>query len=81
VTTFLIALADSPKLRDKYRDPERRQRLLQQWDLAEHPAFQEGATLEEVQAAVKEEGGQELVEWWILVDQAPVQNDEYDPGS
>lgn len=79
LTSFLIALSDSAKLRDRFRDPEKREKLLRDWELTEHSALQPGATIDEVQAAVTEEGGLKQVEWWILVDQAPVQNEEYDP--
>ena len=43
LTNFLIALNDSIKLRDKYRDPNKRERLLEQWDLEDDAAAQPGA--------------------------------------
>jgi hypothetical protein len=79
LTSFLIALSDSAKLRDRYRDPEKRAKLLRDWDLADHPALQEGASLEQMQQAVADEGGTYQVENWIGVDSDPVSNPEYDP--
>lgn len=79
LTTFLIALNDSIKLRDKYRDPEKRAHLLEQWGLSEHPALQEDATLDVMRDAVAAESGVKQVDLWILVDQAPERNPEYDP--
>jgi hypothetical protein len=81
LTTFLIALSDSIKLRDKFRDPVKRARLLEQWDLTDHPALQEGATIEEIRAAVVDETGLRQVEWWIRVAAAPELNEEYDPDA
>jgi hypothetical protein len=81
LTTFLIALSDSVKLRDKFRDPDKRARLLEQWDLTDHPALQEGATIEEIRAAVVDETGLRQVEWWIRVAAAPELNEEYDPDA
>lgn len=81
LTTFLIALSDSVKLRDKFRDPEKRARLLEQWDLTGHPALQEGATIDEIRDAVEAESGLKQVEWWIRVAGAPLLNEEYDPNA
>ena len=81
LTTFLIALSDSVKLRDKFRDPAKRGRLLETWDLTDHPALQEGATVEEIRAAVVAESGLAQVEWWISAADAPVLNEEYDPDA
>jgi hypothetical protein len=81
LTSFLIALSDSAKLRDRFRDPEKRQKLLRDWELSDHPALQSGATLDQVRAAVAAEGGETQVEWWILVDSAPTLNDGYDPNA
>lgn len=78
LTSFLIALSDSAKLRDRFRDPAKRAKLLRDWDLDEHPAFQEGASLEQMKAAVAEEGGSEQVENWIGVDSVEP-NPEYNP--
>ena len=84
LTNFLIALNDSIKLRDKYRNPEKRARLLEQWDLADEPALQEGATFEEIESAVRAESGSKHVDLWIRAAGAePLQtldNPEYDPN-
>ena len=77
LTTFLIALNDSIKLRDKYRT--RRTKLLQQWGLSEHPA-RDDATLDVMREAVAAERTAQ-VDLWILVDQAPERNTEYDPNA
>jgi hypothetical protein len=79
LTSFLIALSDSAKLRDRYRNPEKRARLLRDWDLDDHPALQSGASLEQMQQAVAAEGGTQQVEVWIGVDSNPVPNPQYDP--
>jgi hypothetical protein len=81
LTTFLIALSDSVKLRDKFRDPAKRGRLLETWDLSNHPALQEGATVEEIRAAVVAESGLAQVEWWISAAGTPELNEEYDPDA
>ena len=81
LTNFLIALNDSIKLRDKYRDPAKRQKLLEQWGLEDHPALQEGADVDAIRVAVLEETGLRQVEWWILAAGEPVLNPEYDPGA
>jgi hypothetical protein len=81
LTTFLIALSDSVKLRDKFRDPEKRERLLEQWDLSGHPALQEGVSVDDIREAVAAEGGERQVEWWIRVAEAPVLNEDYDPNA
>jgi hypothetical protein len=81
LTTFLIALSDSIKLRDKFRDPVKRARLLEQWDLSDHPALQEDASVEEIRDAVVAETGLRQVEWWIRAAGAPELNEEYDPDA
>jgi hypothetical protein len=80
LTNFLIALNDSAKLRDKYRDPQKRARLLEQWDLTDEPALQEGATFEDIQTAVAAESGSNQVDLWIRSAGADLQtqaNPEY----
>jgi hypothetical protein len=84
LTNFLIALNDSIKLRDKYRDPDKRERLLRQWDLEDHPALQEGATIADIEEAVAAESGTKQVDLWIRAAGATLdtqQNDEYDPDA
>jgi hypothetical protein len=81
LTSFIIALSDSRKMRDKYRDNNKRGNLLDEWDLTHHAALQPGATVEDVRQAVVEEGGVAQVEWWILANQAPVANEDYDPSA
>ena len=79
VTSFLIALSDSAKLRDRYRDDEKRAKLLRDWELDEHPAFQDNEpSIDEMKAAVAEESGTEQVETWIGVDSVEP-NPAYDP--
>ena len=80
VTSFLLALSDSRKMRDRYRDPDKRRDLLDEWDLAENPLFQPGATENDFREAVIAEGGLEQVEWWISTADAPIANRDYDPS-
>ena len=81
VTSFLLALTDSRKMRDRFRDPARRRSLLEEWDLEDNPLFQPGATESDFRAAVAEEGGLAQVEWWISTADAPVPNEDYDPSA
>ena len=81
VTSFLLALSDSRKMRDRYRDPNKRRQLLDEWDLADNPLFQPDATEEDFRKAVTEEGGLAQVEWWISTADAPVANRDYDPST
>jgi len=78
VTSFLLALSDSRKMRDRYRNPARRRSLLEEWDLEDSPLFQTGATVDDFRDAVIAESGVNQVEWWISVDGAPVANPDYD---
>ena len=59
-------------------DPEKRAKLLRDWDLAEHSAFQDGGSIEQMNQAVAEESGTKQVETWIGVDSVEP-NPEYDP--
>ena len=82
LTNFLISLSADPKLRDKFRDPVKRTKLLEQWDLQDEPVLQAGATPEMVKAAVVAEGGNpKQVEWWIRSASLPELNAEYDPNA
>ena len=42
VTSFLRAFNDSIEVRARYRDPNQRRGLLEEWDLADDPRFQLG---------------------------------------
>jgi hypothetical protein len=83
LTNFLIALNDSMKLRDKYRDPVKRAKLLEQWDLEGEPALQEGASFDDIASAVARESGSKQVDLWIRsAGTGPLEterNPEYDP--
>ena len=84
LTNFLIALNDSIKLRDKYRDPDKRDNLLKQWDLDDHPALQQDATISDIEEAVAAESGTRQVDLWIRAAGATLQtqqNDDYDPAA
>jgi hypothetical protein len=81
LTNFLIALNDSIKMRDKYRDSAKRAKLLEQWDLTDEPALQEDATLDELIAAVEAESGLKQVDLWIRTAGRTDRNPEYDPNA
>jgi hypothetical protein len=81
VTSFLLALSDSRKMRDKYRNPTKRKELLGEWGLADSPLFEPGATEDDFRQAVVQESGLAQVEWWISVDGAPIANPDYDPNA
>jgi hypothetical protein len=81
LTTFLIALNDSVKLRDKWRDDDKREALLEQWGLSDHPALAGGGDIDEMQAAVAAEGGLQLVDLWIRSAGEPVSNDAYNANA
>jgi len=78
LTNFLVALNDSIKLRDKYRDPDKHQRLLEQWGLADDPALEGGGDIDLMKAKVEAETGIKQVEWWIRSSGEPELNPEYD---
>jgi hypothetical protein len=84
LTNFLIALNDSVKLRDKYRDPVKRAQLLRQWDLEDEHALRDGATFQDLKDAVAAETGSKQVDLWIRsagVDPLETQdNPQYDPN-
>ncbi len=83
LTTFLIALNDSVKMRDRWRspDPAEREKLLKQWGLEEEPALQEGGDIEKMREAVKAESGVKQVDLWIRSSGTPESNPDYDPGA
>jgi hypothetical protein len=81
LTTFLIALNDSVKLRDRWRspDPDEREKLLKQWGLEDEPALQDGGDVDMMREKVDAESGLKQVDLWIRATEAPVSNPEYDP--
>jgi hypothetical protein len=81
VTSFLLALSDSRKMRDKYRNPDKRRSLLEEWDLEDSPLFQSGATADDFRQAVVAESGLKQVEYWISVDGVPIANPDYDENA
>ncbi len=81
ITSFLLALSDSRKMRDRYRDPNRRSGLLEEWGLADDPLFQPGATEDDFRDRVTAESGVSQVEWWIGAAGVPVQNPDYDANA
>ena len=78
ITSFLLALSDSRKMRDRYRDANRRRGLLEEWDLEDDPLFQPDATEDDFRDRVVAEGGLAQVEWWIGAANVPVPNEDYD---
>jgi hypothetical protein len=83
LTNFLTELSESPELREAFQDERRREQLLEERGLERHPALQPGASLEDVRGAVADEqpGGEAGIEWWILVDSGPVENDSFSGAS
>ena len=81
LTTFLIALNDSIKLRDKWRDPDKKEQLLQQWGLEDEPSLQGDGDVELMKEKVRAETGSKQVEWWIRSAGEPVLNQEYNPDA
>jgi len=81
LTTFLIALNDSVKLRDRWRspNPEDREKLLKQWGLEDEPALQEGGDVDKMREKVAAESGLKQVDLWIRSAGEPISNPEYDP--
>jgi hypothetical protein len=81
LTTFLIALNDSVKLRDRWRspDPADREKLLKQWGLEDEPALKDGGDVEKMREVVEAESGLKQVDLWIRSSGAPESNPEYDP--
>ena len=83
LTTFLVALNDSVKLRDRWRDPAKREKLLEQWGLEEEPALKETSDAEadykKLREAVEAESGLKQVDLWIRSSGAPEKNPDYDP--
>jgi hypothetical protein len=79
LTDFLIELSNSPELREAFQDESRREQLLEERGLAGHSALQPDASVEDLKSAVEVEqpGGEASVEWWILVNSAPVANDSF----
>lgn len=85
LTNFLIALNDSVKLRDKYREREKRAKLLEQWELTGADALQEDASFDTIEKAVAAETGSKQVDLWIRSTSVGTletkRNPEYDPGA
>jgi hypothetical protein len=55
LSSFLIALSESPSLLERYRDREQRAGLLAEHGLASHPALSGEPTVEELHAHVQAE--------------------------
>lgn len=68
---FLIALAHSTELMDRFNNPDERDALLREWGLSGHPALAPSATLADVQRAVNLESEGADVAWWIRLAQGP----------
>jgi hypothetical protein len=71
LTEFLIKLNQEPDLLQEYKHANRRGGALRRYGLDENdPIFQPGATVEQMQQAVREEDpeGMSKIETWILVD-------------
>ena len=85
LTNFLIALNDSVKLRDKYREREKRAKLLEQWDLTDADALQEDASFDTIESEVTKETGLKQVDLWIRSTAEGTletkRNEEYDPSA
>ena len=83
LTTFLIALNDSVKLRDRWRspDPDVRAQLLEQWGLEDEPALKGGGDIDKMREEVEREGGLSQVDLWIRSAQAPESNPDYNPNA
>ena len=83
LTTFLIALNDSVKLRDRWRspDPDEREKLLKQWGLEDEPALKDGGDVDRMREVVAAESGSKQVDLWIRSAGAPESNPEYDPNA
>ena len=69
LTRFLIALAHSSELMDRFSDRAQRPALLKEWGLTGHPALADDATLADVEAAVEAENKGADVAWWIRLAQ------------
>ena len=82
ITNFLLALSSSIKMRKRYRDPDQRRRLLEEWNLEDDPLFQPGATEDAFRTRVDAEGGPGLaeVEWIIRWAIDPDANPDDDPN-
>lgn len=65
LTRFLIALAHSSELMDRFNDPKQREALIEEWGLTGHDALAQDATLADVQRAVEAENEGADVAWWI----------------
>jgi hypothetical protein len=68
---FLIALAHSTELMNRFNDPKQRDDLLREWGLSGHSALAQDATLADVQKAVNMESEGADVAWWIRLAQGP----------
>ena len=81
LTTFLIAINDSVKLRDRWRspDPAEREKLLKQWGLEDEPALMDGGDVDLMRKKVAAESGSKQVDLWIRSAGEPESNPEYDP--
>ena len=85
LTTFLIALNDSVKLRDRWRaagtDEEKLRKLLEPWGLEDEPAVNKGGDLDLMRKRVEAESGLTQVDLWIRSAGMPESNDKYNPNA
>ena len=80
LSQFLIELGEKQQIRKRYRNPDQRVELLRSVGLQGVAVLKPGATLAAMEQAVKSQdpGATKKIEWWILANEAPVVNPEFD---